>query len=39
MPLGKLKVLINRIDKENYQNTAEIATDKQSKALASALEN
>lgn len=39
MPLGKLEVLINRIDKENYQNPAEIATEKQSKTFASALEN
>lgn len=38
MPLGKPKVLINRIDKENYQSPAEIATEKQSKIFASALE-
>lgn len=39
MPLGKPEVLINRIDKENDQNLGEIATEKQSKTFASALEN
>lgn len=39
MPLGKPEVLVNRTDKENYQNPAEIATEKQLKAFASALEN
>lgn len=39
MPLGKPKVLINRIDTENYQNQAETPTEKQSKTFASALEN
>jgi len=38
MPLCKSKVLINRIDKENHQSPAEIATEEQSKTFASALE-
>lgn len=39
MALGKPKVLVNRTDKENYQNPAEIATEKQLKTFASVLEN
>lgn len=39
MPLGKPEVLVNTTDKENYQNPAEIATEKQWKTFSCALEN
>lgn len=39
MSLGKPEVLINRIDKENYQNPSEIATEKQPETFSPALES